>query len=157
MLSREKQRELLLQLQELYPASGTFQCEDDERRLLAANLMYLEEHNLCESGVEVGLDGHIHLNPSRITAAGIDFLADDGGLSAVLGVVTVKLHADTIRELIAAKIDAAELPPEEKSALRKRLAALPEAALTEATKNLVRVGLDHLPGGFHWVIGLLSG
>jgi hypothetical protein len=158
MLSREKQKEILLQLRKFYPGHATFRAENNEElQQIAINLKYLEEHGLCVSGVNVGLHGHIMLSASSITAAGLDFLEDDGGLSAILGVVTVKLHADTIRDLIAAKIEAADLPPEEKSALRKRLVALPEAALTEAIKNLVRVGLDHLPDGVHWLIRMLGG
>jgi hypothetical protein len=157
MLSREKQRELLLQLRELYPGSGSFQLGPGETaQEVAANLVYLEEHGLCESGVQVGIDGHIMLNPSRITAAGIDFLAEDGGLSAVLGVITVKLHADTIRNLIAERIDTAEIPAEEKSLLKKHLSALPEAALRAGTTDLVQTGLKHLPDAVHWLRSLLG-
>ena len=43
---------------------------------------------------------------------------DDGGLSAILGVVTVKLHSDTIQALLNTKIDQADIPPEEKSKLK---------------------------------------
>ena len=157
MLSRDKQRELLLQLREVYPGSASFRPEPDETvQELAANLMYLEEHGLCDSGVRVGIDGHIMLNPSRITAAGIDFLAEDGGLSAILGIVTVKLHADTIRDLIAEKIDAADIPAEEKSVLKKHLSALPEAALRAGTTDLVQTGLKHLPDAVHWLRSLFG-
>ena len=156
MLSRDKQRDLLLQLREVYPNSASFQPDPDETvHELAANLRYLEEHGLCESGVQVGIDGHIMLNPSTITAAGIDFLAEDGGLSAILGVVTVKLHADTIRDLIAAKIDAAAIPAAEKSRLKKALASLPEKALGAAATDLVKSGLDHLSDALHWLNTLL--
>ena len=89
------------------------------------------------------------LPPSRLP--GLDFLADDGGLSAILGVVTVKLHADTIRDLISAKIEEAAIPPEHKSALKKGLASLSEKALGAATTDLVRTGLDHLPDAAHWL------
>jgi hypothetical protein len=75
----------------------------------------------------------------------LDFLADDGGLSAILGVVTVRLDATTIRDLIAAKVDAAAIPIEEKSVLKRNLAALSETALKGATTDLVKAGLDHLP------------
>lgn len=74
-------------------------------------LQYLEEHGLCKSGVMIGADGHLALGESRITAAGLDFLEDDGGLSAILGVVTVRLHADTIRALIDAKIEVHRYRP----------------------------------------------
>lgn len=157
MLSRDKQRELLLQLKDLYPAHGYFRAESaEEQRDIAANLRYLEEHGLCESGVQVGADGHIQLNATSITAAGLDFLADDGGLSAILGVVTVKLHADTIRDLIGAKIDDAAIPAEQKSALKQRLAGLSGKALEAATADLVRTGLDHLPDAAHWLIRILG-
>ncbi len=118
--------------------------------------MYLEEHGLCRSGVQVGVDGHIMLGASSITAAGLDFLADDGGLSAILGVVTVRLHADTIRDLISAKIDAAAISVEEKSKLKKGLETLAEAALKSATTDLLRGGLDHLPDVAHWLTRLLG-
>jgi hypothetical protein len=81
---------------------------------------------------------------------GSEASADDGGLSAILGVVTVKLHADTVRDLIAAKIEAAPIPSEEKSALRKHLGALPETVLRAATTDLVRAGLNNLPDAIHW-------
>ena len=83
--------------------------------------------------------------PSTITAAGLDFLEDGGGLSAILGVVTVRLHADTVRALIDAKIEASPIPAEEKSRLRKVLAHLSEASLRVATTDLVKSGLDHCP------------
>jgi hypothetical protein len=156
MLSREKQRELLLQLQERYPAHGYFHGETpEEAREIAENLVYLEQHRLCESGVQIGADGFIQLGAASITAAGLDFLSDDGGLSAILGVVTIKLHADTIRDLITAKIDAAPIPAEEKSRLKKGLASLSEKALGVAATDLVRSGLDHLPDAVHWLTKLL--
>lgn len=157
MLSRQKQSELLLRLREVYPAHAYFRVDgDEEQREVAANLMYLEEHGLCDGGVQVGVDGHIMLGPSSITASGLDFLADDGGLSAILGVVTVKLHADTIRDLIAAKIEATAMPVEEKSVIKRHLAALSETALKAATTDLVKTGLDHLPDATHWLSKLVG-
>ena len=85
------------------------------------------------------------------TPAGLDFLSEDGGLSAILGVVTVKLHADTIRDMIAAKIEAAPIPANEKSALKRHLAALSETGLKAATTDLVKIGLEHLPDAIHWL------
>jgi hypothetical protein len=114
------------------------------------NLIYLEEHGLCASGLSRNMVGFSYIGGAKITARGLDFLADDGGLSAILGVVTVKLHADTIRDLIAAKIEATPLAESEKSALRKHLAILPEMALRAAATDLMKSGLDHLPDAIHW-------
>ena len=70
-----------------------------------------------------------------ITARGLDFLADDGGLTAILRTVVMKLHADTIRDMLLAKADASGLPAPEKSALRKQIGNLPAAALHSPTTS----------------------
>ena len=130
MLDRALQRQILELLREHYPR-GAIPVRDLElgEERAAANLRYLEEHGLCESGVTSGVDGYLAFGSSTITAAGLDFLEDDGGLSAILSVVTVKLHADTIRSLIDAKIETSSMPTEEKSKLRKILANLSESGL----------------------------
>jgi hypothetical protein len=155
MLERAVQRQILELLRKHYPFSVHPVRELGlESGVAAANLRYLEEHGLCESGVQFGAGGDISFSPSTITAAGLDFLEDDGGLSAILGVVTVKLHADTIRDLIGAKIETSTMPAEEKSRLRKVLAGLSEAGLRAATTDLVKSGLDHLPDAAHWLRSL---
>lgn len=150
-IDRGLQLQLLTEMREEYPGWITYNPTPDDKQTMAANLEYLAEHGLCESGVQIGVDGHIHFGNSTITAAGLDFLAEDGGLSAILGVVIVKLHAETVRDLIAAKIEAANVPAGEKSVLKQRLASLSEAGLKAATTDLVRVGLDHLPDAIHWL------
>ena len=157
MVSREKQKDILLQLREVYPSHASFRVHtEEEARELAVNLKYLEEHGLCIADVQIGADAFIQLGACSITARGLDFLEDDGGLSAILGVVTVKLHADTIRELIAAKIEATRMPAEEKSALKRRLASLSQKTLEAAATDLVRTGLDHLPDAAHWLSKLVG-
>ena len=152
MLDRALQRQILDLLRAHYPRGAVPVCDLDlSEEQAAANLRYLEEHGLCESGVIIGVDGHLAFGASTITAAGLDFLEDDGGLSAILGVITVRLHADTIRALINAKIEASSIPAEEKSRLRKALANLSEASLKAATTDLVKSGLDHLPDAVHWL------
>lgn len=161
MVSREKQREILLQLREVYPTHTSFSADtEEEARELAVNLKYLEEHGLCIADVKVSPDVPfirlIQLGACSITAKGLDFLEDDGGFSAILDVVTVKLHADTIRDLIGEKIEATAMPPEEKSALKRRLGGLSQKALEVATTDLVRTGLDHLPDAAHWLSKLVG-
>jgi hypothetical protein len=152
MLDRAVQRQILELLRVHYPhgALPASSLKLDTKQA-GANLRYLEEHGLCKSGVLLGAGGSIQFNESTITAHGLDFLQDDGGLSAILGVVTVKLHADTIRDMIAAKIETSPMPAEEKSKLRKALASVPEAGLMAATTDLVKIGLDHLPDVAHWL------
>ena len=155
MLDRALQRELLDTLRGAYP--GALRCQHlvttvgTSEEAAIANLVYLGEHDLCEPGVGFNMDGSHYFGLARITARGLDFLEDDGGLSAVLGTVVIRLHADTVRDLIGERIDAADIPAPEKSALRKHLASLPETVLREATTQLVRQGLCHLPDAIGWL------
>jgi hypothetical protein len=152
MLDRAVQRQILELLEKRYPHGAVPVQELGLDTVMAAkNLRYLEEHGLCEGGIAVGTGDYIQFGQSTITAAGLDFLADDGGLSAILGVVTVRLHADTIKDLIRAKIETSPMLPEEKSKPRKAIDGLSEAGLKEATTGLVKIGLNHLPDAAHWM------
>lgn len=153
-LRRGAQRELLFAMRDVYPGRllGLPSALATDERLAHANLLYLAEHGLCESGLTQGSSGgYRYGRGARITAKGLDFLEDDGGLSAIFGLVTVKLHADTIRDLIAERVEAASIPDDEKSNLRRVVASLPEVALRSMTRQLVENGLSHLPDAVHWL------
>ncbi|WP_395317011.1 hypothetical protein [Variovorax sp. UC74_104] len=150
-IDRELQLHILEVLREVYPDYDKGQLLSDkgdgsgEDERIVANLVYLEEHGLVKSGITFSITGAALYDGARITAAGLDFLADDGGLTAVLGTVIVKLHADTIRDLMLAKVEAAQLPAEEKSRLKKAITTLSTEALKEAAKKLVSAGMDNAP------------
>jgi len=93
----------------------------------------------------------------RITAAGMDFLADDGGVGAILGVVTVKIHEDTIKQLIEARIAGSDLPEEEKRPLLQAVRELPGEAIKHLTTRLLDLGLDNLPGAVSLIRTYLPG
>lgn len=151
-LDRALQRRILERLREHYPERaiilGEVSAPDDA---VVANLSYLEEHGLCESGLSWGLDGSCVVTPARITARGLDFLEDDGGLSAILGTVTIRIEAETLRNLLSARVDESDLPAAEKSRIKAHLAALSEAALKSATAELTKLGLAHLPNAIQWL------
>lgn len=132
------QRELLSRMQKVYPDTLT-QIDDIDLPTLVSQLSYLEGHGLCDAGLMPNMVGYSWIG-CRITVAGLDFLADDGGLTAILGVVTIKLHADTVRDLLAAKVDSSELPPAKKSAIKSALQKLSGTALQAATGDLVKMG-----------------
>jgi hypothetical protein len=157
-ISRSLQRELLLMMRTEYPRTlhDVPQIEGFDGDAVVANLWYLQEHGLCESGLVQGADGHFSWSGTTITARGLDFLEEDGGLSAILGVVTIKFHADTLREMLSAKIDEVPIPHEEKSAIKRNLSNLSETALKTVTTDLVQVGLNHIPNVVEW-LGRIAG
>lgn len=117
---------------------------DDET--VAANLHYLQMHGLLTHDIQkTNFAGEetFSLLPEfwAITEKGIDFVSDDGGLSAILGVVTVRLHEDTIREMIVEKIEK-ENPPDRQK-LISQLQSLRGASITHLTTRLIDAGLDN--------------
>lgn len=121
-------------------------AEEDDK--YTTNLLYLEANGLIDAGLHQGVGGDWSSSGAKITARGLDFLADDGGLSAILGVVTVKLHDDTIRQLIEARIQSAELPETTKSHLLKSLREAPGETIKHLTEKLLDAGLENWPTAF---------
>lgn len=118
-------------------------------------LMYLEEHGLVirvPIGVERPTPDFV-----KITAKGLDFIADDGGLSAILGVVTIKLHDDTIKQVVAQKIQESDLPPADKKQYLDQLRELPAETTKHLVMKLVDMGLDAGPQAIGWIAKFLTG
>lgn len=150
-IDRDLQLQILHQLRECYPSPGftthvakTIGADHDH---LCRNAVYLQEHDLLDGEVRLSHDGRQAMMPARfkITAKGLDFIEEDGGLSAVLGTVTVRLHADSIRDLIARQVESSDLPEPEKAGLLSGLKGLKKAGLEEAVKYLVQQGLARSP------------
>lgn len=97
---------------------------DDACRIFKANVMYLEQHGLLESYyINEETTPLFRWNPDklskiRITSKGIDFLQSDGGLGAILGVKTIKVHNETL-DKFAEIIQSSDLEEEEKQTLSK--------------------------------------
>lgn len=144
-LDRELQRAILQCLAEAYPrgTSAVYSIDPDEERVIA-NLCYLEELGLLESGVKLGINSGT-VTRAKITARGLDFLQDDGGLSSILGVVTIKLHEDTLRQLIEARILGADIPEDEKTGILQALKQAPAESIKHLTLRLLDSGLEQLP------------
>ena len=148
-IDRALQREYLAAIVEAYPretiASQIGAFHNDER--LVINISYLRDHGLVEAAIKTSSDGSqsMSVGKMRATVKGIDFLADDGGLSALLGVVTVRFDTDTLKAIIGNHVDASSIPPEEKSKIRKWLEIAGTEGLKEATKRLVAAGIDYSP------------
>ncbi|MGY1490744.1 hypothetical protein ACW4YW_15160 [Methylobacillus pratensis] len=150
-LDRELQRKILEELDCIFPKRSeemlNNQQSEEEQDQVIANLLYLEQHGLVKSGIEwVGYGNeHYRWDGAEITAQGHDFMAGDGGLSAILGVVTVRLHDDTIRQMIEAKISQSELAPADKKKWTDGLRSLPADSIKHLTMELLTKGLEKAP------------
>lgn len=165
-LDRDLQRKILLGLR----ACAPYGSDDVHQELglgevpfekIVTNLLYLAEHGLIEHGFVrqdyiSGQSQYMQTSAATITADGLDFLEDDGGLSAILGVVTVRLHDDTIKSLIEAKILASDMPQPDKKRWLDQLRSLPADATKHLVLKLVDLGLDSSPSALR-AIGKLLG
>lgn len=144
---RSSQKELLEKLLNAYP--GFLSKEEyeeikslfDDDDLLVGNLLYLEEHGLIQSGLKSGI-GKYYITSSamKITAKGIDFLQQDGGLSAILNVTTIKFHRDAVvvlEDLIA----ISNMTAEEKEKAKSTLGELSLETLKVVVQTATTAGL----------------
>jgi hypothetical protein len=142
-IDRDVQGKILELLRDVYPRRADTRaikigCDLNE---IGANVAYLEEHSLVDanwaSGAPVAM--------VKITAKGLDFLVDDGGLSAILGVVTVRLHEDTLKALLIERIDSSSEPETVRSKLKDQIRALPAEGMKTITMELLKQLLTRVP------------
>lgn len=158
-LNRALQLQTLNLLADCYPKTASVKANlvDAPKDQLEATLRYLEEHGLIERVISRMPTGTSFDLGHRITANGMDFLEGDGGLSAVLGVVTIRLHDDTIKALIAQKIYEADLPQPEKQRFADRLRELPAESTKHLVLKLLDIGLEQSPKAMGWLHTFLGG
>lgn len=153
-LDRTRQRRILETLAATYPKRVSIQTltqPSEQADDLIPDLYYLQEHGLIEAGLKP-IYGKFVWGAAHITAKGMDFLEDDGGLSAILGTVTVRFHADTLRALLVERIAESDAPPEQKSRLARAIETASEESLKTTVNRLTDLALARLPDA----IGLLQ-
>lgn len=155
-LDRQRQRLILEDLAAIYPDYSTNLVQEGLEETDIANLYYLQDHGLVIASLTRTLGGSYVFEGATITAKGLDFLADDGGLSAILGVVTIRLHSESVRALLETRLEESELPAEQKTWIREKLSSLPDEALKTITTSLIQQGLQHVPDLYKWIKSLLS-
>lgn len=149
-LDRTMQLEILEELKGLYPNSYPTQrlkCFKDGDKF-NGNIMYLVEHGLVDGKTKTSMSRENHgtyVIKAKITAEGLDFLEDDGGLGAILNKVVVTFDTDDLHKLIKQKLDAEEVEPEKKSELLKTIRNLPSEGARAVYIRLLNYGLDKVP------------
>lgn len=145
-LDREYQREILTKLAEAYPHPADATCAFGEVGSdFLVNVHYLHEHGLVSANIMQPISGGAVIGPVTITARGLDFMQDDGGLSAILGTITVRLHDDTIRALLIEKVEASSGDIAVKGKLVETIKGLPADALKKLAEKAMTAGIEHLP------------
>lgn len=147
MLDRELQLTILQVLRPVYPewlGQETFPSRSKEE--LDATLSYLAEHGLLELNV-ARYKGISIISSAKITAAGLDFLADDGGLSAILGVVTVRFDDETIKALLIDRIKNEEGDQTVKNKLIAEVKNMPSNTLKIVGEKAISYGIASAPAG----------
>lgn len=147
LLDREVQRAILIKLSECYPGQmkphQDFVPEYGERSTIY-NLAYLDGHGLTSTQWVNPGRGYPSPIATKITAKGLDFISDDGGLTAILGVVTIKLHQETITALLISQIEKSKGSPTIKQHLIEKVKALPAEALQRVSLKAMEAGLDRV-------------
>jgi len=134
------QREILEDLDETYPNETWFGDQISLSSDQGKEMYYLNEHGLIDARIERWTNAEA-ISSARLTAKGRDFI-HGCGLSAYYGTITVKLHQDTIRELIEARILALDATQQEKDSMLKTLKKLPADAIKTATQELTKKALE---------------
>lgn len=147
LLDREVQRGILNKLSEGFPAQmmpyrDLMPLFGEQSTIY--NLAYLDDHGLTESNWSRPMNGYPSPVGTTITAKGLDFISDDGGLSAILGVVTIKLHQETITALLISQIEKSKGSPTIKQQLIAKVKALPADALQRVSLKAMEAGLDRV-------------
>jgi hypothetical protein len=144
-LDRDLQRQILEELAQKYPEPVDFYLHEHfEEKMFQANLFYLQEHGLINGKLrgEVLEDHGRRIGWATITKDGLDFLADDGGLSAIVHPGTVRFDAHNVRALFEDKIIASPLSEEEKERLLKKFKNVSGETLQSIVLKLIDKGLE---------------
>lgn len=150
-LDRNLQRRILECCAACYPHMTTEPGDYAPSPELVANVAYLQEHGLVQASLSTTMNRETYFAGVKATSKGMDFLAEDGGLTAILGVMTIRLHDDTIKALIAQKIQEADLPPADKRRYLDQLRELPGETTKHLVLKLVDMGLDQGPKAMEWI------
>lgn len=160
---RDKQNQLLTMLYDKFPdvlsseEYNTLVKLFGTERNLYSNLWYLYQHGLIEdfqiASIPMNCDitDLILIEKIKITTKGIDFIRDDGGLSAIINVTTIKIHNETLDKLEDI-INKSSLTPAEKATYLGKLKELPVDATKHLVLKLLDLGLSRTPD----VIQLIS-
>lgn len=146
-IERNKLDLLLRHLASLYPESEgdvTAAVPEMDEASSTAHVRYLYDHGLVDTKWYKTGEGLLYSDVA-LTAKGYDRVLDDGGLTAEMGVVKVKLHEDTLKALLAEAVKASAEPDSVKARLLDQIKSLPAEATKQAVLEAAKAGLQNAP------------
>ena len=158
---RPKQKILLEDLLASYPSSmktghlNATSLEMDEAELVR-NLVYLKEHGLVDITSHVPVSGNVKVAAVKITAKGIDFLQDDGGLGAILSVQTIRFEDKELRDALIKIVEGSTSDTTLKSSLLTTIKQLPSEALKQVFSAMVGQGILMAPEALSKILQAVS-
>ncbi len=118
---------------------------------LGALARYLQDHQMVTFLKNNTGDVETPFNQIAITTRGIDYISETGGLSAELSVVTIRLHEDTLRELLIAKAQQSDGDETVKGKLVDQLKSLPAEAVLRLSEKALDAALRGWPDALQWL------
>jgi len=92
---------------------------------------------------------------AQITAQGLDFLEDDGGLGAILNIVTVRMDAESIKALLETRIRESNLSKEQKDSVVTKIKGFSGDILRAVVIKLIEKGIER-PDQLGNLVNILS-
>lgn len=131
--------EVLKRIESSYRVSMNTQDWSDKEQ---DALQYLVDHGLAEELGNFRALGSTIIGFVKITARGLDYLSEDGGLSSELNKITVQIDEEQFRQLLLTTISNADMALEEKSILQDLIHDLSLEALKNLAKKVLELGLS---------------
>jgi len=136
---RELQHNVLRALAEVYPDSllvSSLPGFSNDRKFMGT-LFYLQEHGLIAGG-DIREPGQCRsMVDTQITKSGLDFLADDGGLQAMLGRFRVKFDSTELVTLVGDSLQKGDVSDSRRKDILASLESLKPEDLKSVIKKLL--------------------
>ena len=138
----EYQVDLLIKMAKAHPDEIAFFDLTDSR--IAQNAHFLEEQGLIACTKMLSLDDQeSSIYRASLTFSGRNYLSEDAPLTNRPGDAEISLHVDTLKALIAQRIDASSLSTEEKIRWHDDLRKLDPETTKQLVLKLIDQGLSH--------------
>lgn len=122
-----------------------------DRETLFRSLSYLGAHGYIQNHCQQMLDNSWTWGGVELTATGLDYLSEDGGLTAEEKIITVKLDEGTIKALMCSAVERSSAPDAEKTTLKQRIKSMGSSALKDLIPDLLSKGIESTPDLIQWL------